>query len=170
MWIDLPSGARADLLSPDELKAKHTRAVTRAVSSLGDRRAGELVDDLHTGVLAAVIQDWTCTGNRDNAGDEILPIPSARLDSLDELTAWDYDALLNHDITAEVTRRYMELRTEKITPDDHADPASPTAPSDASGPALRAEPFPHTETDGPNGTTSPSTWRSLTAGDGPPTR
>lgn len=166
MWIDLPSGAKADLLTPDKLKAKHTRAVTRAISDMGDQRVGALVTDMTDGIIAIVVQDWTCL---DDDG-QVLPIPSAKLASIDELDAFDYDTLLNHEITAEVTRRFVELRTERVSPDDHADPASPTAPSDASGPALRAEPSLPTETAGPTGTTPPSTWLSLTAGDGPPTR
>lgn len=165
MWVDLPSGAKAELLSPDQLKAKHTRAVTRAISG-GDRVLGQMIDDLHAGTLAAVIQAWTCTGD----DGEILPIPAVQLSSLDELSAYDYDVLLNHDATAEVQRRYMELRTERVSPDDHADPESPTAPSDASEPALRAELSPRTKTAGPSGTRSRSTSRSLTAGTTPPTK
>lgn len=166
MWIELPSGAKADLLEPETLRSKHTRAITRCVSNIGDQRIGELVMDLSDGVLAVVVQDWTCTGS----DGEVLPIPSADLNSLDDLDSRDYDVLLNHDVTAEVTRRYMTLRTERVSPDDHADPDSPTAPSDASGPALRAATSPRTKTAGPSGTTRRSTSRSLTAGTTPPSK
>ncbi len=162
MWIDLPSGAKADLLPPDKLKAKHTRAVTRAISEAGDQRIGAMVNDMTDGILAIVVQDWTCV---DDDG-EVLPIPSVKLASIDELDAFDYDAILNHDITTEVTKRYLKLRGERISPDDHADPASPTGPSSGSGPALRVESSPSTTTSGPNGTTPPATSLSLTAGEG----
>lgn len=163
---ELPSGAWADLLPPDKLKAKHVRAVTRAISDLKSQRVGALVSDMNEGILAMIIQDWSCV---DDDG-KILPLPSVDLESLGELRFEDYDVLNNHDITAEVTRRYWQLRTEKVTPDDHANPLSPTAPSDASAPALREETSPPTAITGPSGTTPPSTWPSPTDGDGLPAR
>ena len=163
---ELPSGAWADLLPPDKLKAKHVRAVTRAITSLKSDRIGALASDMNEGILAMIIQNWSCV---DDDG-KILPLPSLDIESLGELGFEDYDVLNNHDITAEVTRRYWALRTEKVTPDEHEDPDSPTAPSDASEPALREERSPSTEIAGPIGTTSPSTWLLQTDGGGPPTR
>ena len=166
MDITLPSGAVAVLLAPDSLKAKHVRAMTRAISDMGDdQRVGSLVVDLTDGAIAIVVQSWTCTGD----DGKVLPIPSVDFKSLDELPAFDYYALLNHDYVAEVNRKFVELRAERVSPDDHADPLSPTAPSDGSGPVSRVELSLPAETTAPTGTT-PLTISGLpTDGAGLPT-
>lgn len=158
MEITLPSGAVADLMSPDTLKAKHVRAMTRAISDMSnDQRVGSVVVDLTDGAIAIVVQSWTCVGD----DGQVLPIPSVAIASLEELTAFDYYALLNHEYVTEVNRKFLELRSERDNPDDFADPASPTAPSDGSGPVSRVEPSP------PVASATPAGMTPLTISGGP---
>jgi len=162
MKIDLPSGAWADLLPPDKLKAKHQRAVMRAVTSR-DQRQGGMAVDITDGVIAILVQDWNVTGD----DGELLPLPSELFDSIDELTIDDYETLLGHEYVTQVATRLMELRGEKVTPDDYDNPESPSVPSAGSGPGSRAALSPSTGTSGPGGTTRKSTSRSRSAGAGP---
>ncbi|HZP55034.1 hypothetical protein [Actinocrinis sp.] len=161
MKIDLPSGAWADLLAPDKLKAKHQRAVMRAVTAQ-DQREGGMAVDLTDGVIAIIIQDWNVTG--DNG--ELLPLPSEKFASLDELTIEDYETLLGHEYVVQVATRLMKLRGERVSPDDWDDPESPSVPSAASGPGSRAERSPSTRTSARSGTKTKSTPGSRSAGAG----
>jgi hypothetical protein len=158
--INLPSGATAEMLAPGKLKAKHQRAVTRALSSANQREGG-FVLDLSDGVLGIVIQSWTCV---DEEGQP-LPIPSEDLKSLEELELEDYETLLAHPFVAEVSQLLMKYRTEKITADDFDNPNSPSEPSSGSSADLREEQSPKTSR-GRSGTTSKSTSRSQSAGAG----
>lgn len=140
MKVDLPSGATAELLAPDRLRAKHVRAMTRAISTFTASRAGSIVVDVTDGAISIAVLSWTCT---DEAGD-LLPIPSEDLNSLDEMDAFDYYKILNHEYVTEINRKFTALREERDNPDDYADPDSPTRPSDGSGPVSKAEVDPTT--------------------------
>lgn len=161
MKIDLPSGAWADLLAPDNLKAKHQRAVMRAVTSQ-DQREGGMAVDLTDGVIAILVQDWNVTGD----DGEVLPLPSEKLTSLDELSIEDYETLLGHEYVVQVAARLMKLRGERVSPDDYDKPESPTVPSSAPGPGSRAAASPSTGTSAPSGTRTRSTSSSRSAGAG----
>lgn len=161
MKIDLPSGAWADLLAPGKLKAKHQRAVMRAITSQEQREGGFAVD-LTDGVIAVIVQDWNAAG--DDGG--LLPLPSEQFSSIDELSIEDYETLLNHEYVQQVATRLMQLRTEKVSPDDYDDAASPSEPSAESGPGLRAAASRSTKTSARSGTKTRSTpgSRSATTG------
>jgi len=161
MKIDLPSGVWADLLAPDKLKAKHQRAVMRAITSRDQREGGYAVD-LTDGVIAILVQDWNATGD----DGEVLPIPGEHIDSLDELDLEDYETLLGHEYVVQVAQRLMQLRAERVSPDDHGDAASPTGPSNGSGPDSRAALSPSTGTSARSGTRTRSTSSSRSAGAG----
>jgi hypothetical protein len=149
MKIDLPSGAWMDLLRPDTMRSKHIRQMTKSVSDLGDgRRVGANIVDLNDGVAAILVQDWNCTGS----DGEVLPIPSEDLESLDDMDPDDYLILINHEWIGVVQQKIFTLMGERVTPDDHADPDSPSAPSVESGLALRAAPSPRKKTAAPAGT------------------
>lgn len=171
MKIDLPSGAWADLLAPDKLKAKHQRSVMRAITSQ-EQREGGLAVDITDGVIAILVQDWNVTGEKQDpqTGEVttvLLPLPSEDFASLDELTIDDYETLLGHEYVKQVATKLMRLRAEKVTPDDYDDPDSPSGPSAGSGPGSRAELSPSTRTAGPGGTKRATTSRSRSAGAGP---
>jgi hypothetical protein len=166
MKLTLPSGAEADLLSPDKLKAKHVRAMTRAISNMGDQRVGAMVVDVTDGAIAIVVQSWTCTDD----DSKPLPIPSEDFKSLDELDAFDYYALLNHPFVTEVNQKFAALRDERDNPDDHDDPDSPSEPSDASRPVSRAELSPPAKTAATAGTKRRTTSGSPSDGAGPRSR
>lgn len=161
MKIDLPSGAWADLLAPDKLKAKHQRAVMRAVTSQEQREGGMAVD-LTDGVIAVIVQDWNAADDDGN----LLPLPSEKFASIDELSIEDYETLLGHEYVVQVASRLMQLRSERISPDDYDDPASPSEPSAESGPGSRAAASRSTKSSAPSGTRTRSTpgSRSATAG------
>jgi hypothetical protein len=161
MKIDLPSGAWADLLAPDKLKAKHQRAVMRAVTSTEQREGGMAVD-LTDGVIAVIVQDWNITG--DDGG--LLPLPSERFDSIDELSIEDYEALLGHEYVTTVAQRLMKLRAERVSPDDWDKPESPSEPSSGSGPGARAAASRSTKTSARSGTKTRSTSTSRSGGAG----
>lgn len=161
MKIDLPSGAWADLLAPEHLKAKHQRAVMRAVSSQ-DQREGGMAVDLTDGVIAILVQDWNVAGD----DGELLPLPSEKFSSLDELSIEDYETLLGHEYVVQVATRLMKLRGERVSPDDYDDPQSPSGPSSASGPGSRAAVSPRTGTSAPSGTRTRSTPGSRSGGAG----
>lgn len=171
MKIDLPSGAWADLLTPDKLKAKHHRASMRAVTKVEGSREGALAIDMLDGVLAVIVQDWSVTYEKTNeeTGEttiEPLPIPSVDFDSIDELSIEDYEALLAHPFTKQVAKRLNELRSEKVTPDDWDKPESPSEPSSGSGPAPRAKTSLKPGTSPRSGTSKRSTSGSQSAGAG----
>lgn len=161
MKITLPSGAWADLLAPDRLKAKHQRAVMRAITNQEQRQGGMAVD-LTDGVIAILVQDWNAA---DDDG-ELLPLPSEQLDSLGELTIEDYETLLGHEYVVQVASRLMQLRSERVSPDDYDDPASPSEPSAESGPGSRAAASRSTTTSSPSGTKTRSTSASRSGGTG----
>jgi hypothetical protein len=161
MKIDLPSGAWADLLAPDKLKAKHMRAVMRAVTNQ-DQREGGMAVDLTDGVIAIIVQDWNVAGD----DGELLPLPSEKFSSIEELSYEDYETLLGHEYVALVASRLMKLRAERVSPDDYENPESPSAPSSESGPGSRAAASPRTGTSAPSGTRTRSTPGSRSAGAG----
>ena len=80
--VTLPSGATATLKDPSTLRVKDRKTVIRA-SEKGD---GELSKALALGdaLIAMLIEEWSFD----------LIIPSIKVDSLDELTMADYDALV----------------------------------------------------------------------------
>ena len=161
MKIDLPSGAWADLLTPDTLKSKHLRIANRAVTMMEQRQGGWLLDMID-GCVAILVQDWSCVDDNGNT----LPIPSVDLNSLDELTIEDYETLVGHEFVAEVNSRIIKVRSERISPDDVEDPESPTVPSAESGPGSGAEPSPQKTTASPSGTPRKRTSRSPKDGAG----
>lgn len=171
MKIDLPSGAWADLLTPDKLKAKHHRIAMRAVTSVENPRDGAMAIDMLDGVLAVVVQDWSVTYEKTNeeTGDvttEPLPVPSVWFEALDELEIEDYETLLKHPFVKQVSQRLNELRSEKVTPDDWDKPESPSEPSNGSGPAPRAKTSLKPGTSPRSGTSKRSTSGSPSGGTG----
>lgn len=171
MKIDLPSGAWADLLTPDKMRAKHYRTAMRAISSMGKQRPGAQAIDMTDGAIAIMVQDWNVTVERkdERSGQvtvEALPVPSEDFEALDELEYEDYDTLLNHPFVRQIVQRINEVRGERVSPDDYDDPASPSEPSSESGLAPRATASPRTGTSTPSGTTKRSTSGSRSGGAG----
>lgn len=171
MKIDLPSGAWADLLTPDKLRAKHYRMAMRAISAMGKQRAGAAAIDMTDGAIAIMVQDWNITVERkdEESGQvtvEPLPVPSEDFDSIDELEIEDYDKILAHPFVRQIVERLNELRGERVSPDDYDDPASPSVPSSESGPASRAQASPRTGTSTRSGTTKRPTSGSRSGGAG----
>jgi hypothetical protein len=129
--LTLPSGAYAEMRDPGTLKAKHRKQVMRAIKA-GDRLGGELIDSLD-GIIAVLVVDWDACDAETGAR---LPLPNVSLDSLDEISDADYEALCGAAEVKDLAQRIMKVRTGAVedNPDGHDDPASPTAPSDASTP------------------------------------
>lgn len=163
MHIDLPSGANAELLAPDQLRSRHVRMATRALSNLGDARIGERLVDLNDAAAAIVVTGWSCTGSDGN----VLPLPSTDLEVLEDMDPRDYLVLINHEYVGAVRNNVMALMSERVDPSDHADPASPTGPSAESGHGLREIESRPAKTSGRNGTKPRSTSGSPNAGAGP---
>ena len=82
--ITLPSGATATLKDPSTLRVKDRKSVIRA----SEKGEGDLSKALALGdaLIAMLIEEWSFD----------LIIPSIAIESLDELTMADYDALVEH--------------------------------------------------------------------------
>lgn len=82
--VTLPSGGTATLKDPSLLKVKDRKKVLRSSESEG----GDLSRALALGdaLVAMLIEEWSFD----------LPIPAIKIDSLDELSMPDYDALVEH--------------------------------------------------------------------------
>ena len=80
--VTLPSGATATLKDPSLLRVKDRKTVIRA----SEKGEGDLSKALALGdaLIAMLIEEWSFN----------LIIPSVKIDSLDELTMADYDALV----------------------------------------------------------------------------
>lgn len=134
--VTLPSGAWVQLHVPARLKAKHQKAVFGALNPAHEGRDIATMLDLIDGVLAMLITDWSVVGD----DDEILPIPSADLDSLGELEIADSEFLQALPCVGKTSTAIMKARQDAAaSPDDWDDPSSPTGPSSAAGPRSRVE-------------------------------
>lgn len=122
--LTLPSGATATLRDPETLRAKHKKQVYKAISH-AEQRAGATAIDMLDGCIAVLVTAWTCT-DEDGAA---LPLPSEDIEAIDEMDGDDYEALTAHPAVTSLAKRVTQAR--KVTPDDHADPTSPTEPSAA---------------------------------------
>ena len=82
--VTLPSGATATLKDPSTLRVKDRKTVIRA----SEKGEGDLSKALALGdaLIAMLIEEWSFD----------LIIPSIKIESLDELTMADYDALVEH--------------------------------------------------------------------------
>lgn len=99
----------ADFRDPSELRAGDRKRIFRAIQDPGHQMAAGL--ELIDGLLAMLISNWSIQ----------LPLPSARLDSIDLLEIADYDALVD---AAQPARERLFPSFKGST-----DPDSPTEPS-----------------------------------------
>lgn len=115
--INLPSGGWIELRDPRELKARDKKAIIRNMQPPDEAKPLGFALDVADGLACMLIAAW-----------EIpylpgAPLPSADPAQLDELTIPDYDAVMD------AVRPAQELLFPRpATPDDHADPTSPTGP------------------------------------------
>lgn len=87
--IDLPGGATADLLGPDELTHGRRRPLLAEVEQRDMEKITDLMD-LAEVAIKVYVTSWTVTGP-DGA---VLPTPYERADVLDELPVPVFDALM----------------------------------------------------------------------------
>jgi len=80
--VTLPSGATATLKDYSLLKVKDRKAVLKSTEVEG----GDLTKSmaLQDALIAMLVEEWSFD----------LPIPSVKVDSLDELSPTDFDALI----------------------------------------------------------------------------
>jgi hypothetical protein len=109
--VTLPSGATVTLKDPSTLRVKDRKTIIKA-SEKGD---GELSRALALGdaMVAILIDEWSFD----------LIIPSVQIESLDELTMADYDALVEH--TKEAQKSLFPSLGD--TDEARKDPKVPTA-------------------------------------------
>lgn len=81
--INLPSGATVELRDPREFKQKDRRKVYESISGDDSRTAGIA---FMSGLIAIMVESWSL---------DLVP-PSVKIESLDELSISDYDALQEH--------------------------------------------------------------------------
>ena len=83
--VTLPSGAKVVLKDPSTLRVKDRKNVMR---SADNAVGGDLTKALALGdaLIAMLVESWSF---------DLIP-PSIKLESLDELTMADYDALTDH--------------------------------------------------------------------------
>ena len=109
--VTLPSGATATLKDPSTLRVKDRKTVIRA----SEKGEGDLSKALALGdaLIGMLIEEWSFD----------LIIPSIKIESLDELTMADYDALVEHSKDAQSFLFPNLADTDEI----RADPKAPTA-------------------------------------------
>ena len=109
--VTLPSGATATLKDPSTLRVKDRKTVIRA----SEKGEGDLSKALALGdaLIGMLIEEWSFD----------LIIPSIKIESLDELTMADYDALVEHSKDAQ-SFLFPNLAD---TDENRADPKAPTA-------------------------------------------
>ena len=105
--VTLPSGATVTLKDPSTLRVKDRKNVMR---SADNAVGGDLTKALALGdaLIAMLVETWSF---------DLIP-PSVKLESLDELTMVDYDALVEHTKDAQ---KYLFPNLVE-TPQAEADP------------------------------------------------
>jgi len=108
--ITLPSGASVTLKDPALLRVKDKKRVLKSSETEG----GDLSKALALGdtLISVLIEAWSFD----------LPIPSVKLDSLDELEIQDYDALVE---ATKEAQGYL-FPTLSQTVENETDPKVPT--------------------------------------------
>ena len=114
--VKLPSGATVTLKDPATLRVKDRKNVMR---SADNAEGGDLTKALALGdaLIAMLVESWSF---------DLIP-PSIKLESLDELTMTDYDALVEYTKDAQ---SYLFPNLAK-TPEAEADPKAPGENSNA---------------------------------------
>ena len=109
----MPSGNWVQMADPRTLDRNAKREIITGASAIDDAatRAFYITDQLHRRLVTA----WSYP----------YPLPSADIDSLGRLPLEDDEAIGD---LLDDARKVLFPRTV-VTPDDHADPESPTAPS-----------------------------------------
>lgn len=112
--IKLPSGATVTLKDATDLRVKDRKGVMKAADSAegGDLAKALALSD---GLVAMLVMEWSFD----------LPIPSVKLDSVDELTMADYDALI--EATKEAQKALFPSLNNTI--ENENDPKATTANS-----------------------------------------
>jgi len=107
--IKLPSGATVSLKDPSLLKIRDRKKIIKASES----ETGEMSKAVALGdaILAMMIDDWSFD----------LLIPSIKIDSLDDLSPADYDALVK---ATEESSTYLFPKLQD-NDENKADPESP---------------------------------------------
>ena len=105
--VTLPSGAKVVLKDPSTLRVKDRKNVMK---SADNAIGGDLTKALALGdaLIAMLVESWSF---------DLIP-PSIKLESLDELTMTDYDALVEHTKDAQ---KYLFPNLAE-TPKTEADP------------------------------------------------
>ena len=114
--VKLPSGATVTLKDPSTLRVKDRKNVMRtADNAIG----GDLTKALALGdaLVAMLVESWSF---------DLIP-PSIKMESLDELTMADYDALVEH--TKDAQKYLFPSLVE--TPETEKDPKAPGGNSNA---------------------------------------
>jgi hypothetical protein len=111
--ITLPSGETVTLKDPSELRVKDRKRIIK--SSDGDEGQMSKALALGDAVIATMVKDWSFK----------LIIPSVKIESLDELTPADYDALQE---ACQEAQQFLFPSLGK-TDENEADPKATTANS-----------------------------------------
>lgn len=126
---DLPSGGWVEIRSLESLKARDSKAVMRSLGKVDVEKVMSMAVDMTDGLIAVMVTDWKIPYGDDWAIPSLCIMRDAETGTpvvLDELTAQDYSQ-----IQLLVQPAQKVLFPGKPSPDDAADPASPTAPASA---------------------------------------
>ena len=109
--VTLPSGATATLRDPNTLKVKDRKKIfANANGQEGIMQAMSLTD----GIIACLVTEWSF---------DLIP-PSIKIESLDELSMADYDALSEHAAKAQEVLFPNVAKTLETEADPKADTAN----------------------------------------------
>ena len=113
--ITLPSGATATLKDPSLLKVKDRKALMKSTNiEGGDVEKSMAMQDT---LISMMVEEWSFD----------MPIPSKSIDSLEELSPLDFDALIEN--TKDIQKALFPSIADTV--ENEADPKAPTANSNA---------------------------------------
>lgn len=129
--ISLPSGGWAVFRDVTKLRSKHQKLIMRAGAAALDTAPGPETASIERGwattgaLLRYLVLSWSIPYAPDpDDPTRTWVLPSDDPTILDDLTTEDHTALMDA-----LSPARKVLFPKQATPDDHADPASPTAPA-----------------------------------------
>lgn len=117
-------GAWVELRDPKELKAGAKRTLMRTIGNPETVTAGSIAIDMTDGLIMLLVENWELPTQ--------IPVPTTLegwRQALDMMEIGDYDQLM--ELVGPAQELLFGSKKPEATPEQRADPASPTTPSDA---------------------------------------
>lgn len=118
-------GAWVELRDPRTLKAGAKRSLMRTISNPETVTAGAIAVDMTDGLIMLLVENWELPPS-------YIPVPTGIegwRQALDLMEIGDYDRLM--ELVGPAQELLFGSKKPEATPEQRADPESPTTPSDA---------------------------------------